>query len=63
MFLQPLTLLDSLSRCCCLSPATARALINFFPRYRSARVLVEVSLEGIPQTVPLYGNMCRASST
>ena len=47
MFLEPLTLLHVLRGCC--SAPLAEELIAVLPRYRKARVLVEVMLEGIPQ--------------
>lgn len=49
MFLEPLTLLPELPRC--LPAPLAHELATLLPRYRRARVLVEVILEGIPQSV------------
>jgi hypothetical protein len=48
MFLEPLTALTLLRRC--LPAAAADELILLLPRYRRARVLLEVLLEGIPQS-------------
>jgi len=48
MFLEPLTLTPSLHHC--LPHDMAEELIRFLPRYRRARVLLEVLLEGLPQS-------------
>jgi len=49
MFLEPMTLLGSLRAC--LPPRLAEEFIELLPRYRQARTLIEVCLEGVPQSV------------
>lgn len=51
MFLQPLSMLHTIRRWPCLSPEHAEELIRFLPRYKRARILVEVVTEGLPQSV------------
>lgn len=49
MFLEPLTLLSTLHSC--LPAPLAEELITFLPRYRRMRVVIELLLEGIPQSI------------